>query len=1051
MATMPLPIESDAERPAVIAAHALLARFRAGADIDRTLLRDIFEKASGGSDASGAWSRRDAYDALELAQVLYLLDPDCPLLRGTPGEILSRLGAFASRLPVHSVRSEAQVALQQFSTALPLAWLAALAGQPGPGDVLLEPSAGNGMLAWCAARSGARLILNEMDGGRRCNLAAAFPGASLSGHDGELIDDRLGADARPNLVLMNPPFSRSVGRGVDRHAGARHLAAALARLSPEGRLVAIMPESFSAFGSGREIRARIERRASLRIDALVAPGAFAKHGTGVGVRFVVFDKTDRGGEAVRARVGCLAELLAIIEALAPKRRQEPGGESVARPRRRVCSSASRSRRCRSPPPGLQARRKARRSCSRLSRSRRQPPGRSASICHTARAGSRSRARQRIRRHWSKSVAMGSIASPRPAHVPLLPQGLLERGLLSDAQLETLVYAGSAFARDLPGRFAPMDSGCGLEPSDHGEAYRLGYFLGDGTGAGKGRQVAGIILDQWLRGNRRHLWISKNESLLEDARRDWSALGGLALDVQPLSQWTLGAPIGLDCGILFVTYPTLRSGRADSTRLQQILDWAGAAFDGVIAFDEAHAMANAAGGEGSRGKVRGSEQGIAGVRLQNLLPRARILYASATGASDVNNLAYAMRLGLWGPQTAFADRTQFVSAIRDGGIAAMELVARDLKALGIYAARALSFAGVEYDVLEHSLAPEQIAIYDAYADAWAIIHGHLEQALEATRVIDSATGATLNANARSAALSRFESVKQRFFGQLLLSMKLPSLIPAIEADLGAGHAVVVQLVSTAEAMLDRRLAELAPDEREALEIDLSPREYVIDYLAAAFPTRQMRLFTDAEGNRRSEPMSDEAGAPVHCSAAVAARDALIEQLCALPPIATALDALLERFGTDQVAEVTGRTRRLVVKQGTKCSRGARRAQAWSRPTPSCAATSGSSSSRTPAAPAAAIMPASRRPTRRGASIICSSRAGGRMPQSRGSVEPTAPGRPRRLCSGRSPPTSAASAGSFRPLPAASTCLARSPAASARPAARICSIPPTISKAAMRGTL
>src|SRR3546814_13262348 len=39
--------------------------------------------------------------------------------------------------------------------------------------------------------------------------------------------------------------------------------------------------------------------------------------------------------------------------------------------------------------------------------------------------------------------------------------------------------------------------------------------------------------------------------------------------------------------------------------------------------------------------------------------------------------------------------------------------------------------------------------------------------------------------------------------------------------------------------------------------------------------------------------------------------MIELLCALPPIATALDAIIERFGIDQVAEVTGRTRRLIV--------------------------------------------------------------------------------------------------------------------------------------------
>ncbi len=507
--------------------------------------------------------------------------------------------------------------------------------------------------------------------------------------------------------------------------------------------------------------------------------------------------------------------------------------------------------------------------------------------------------------------MGSITAPVPTQVPQLPGGVIDRGLLSAAQMETLIYAANAHARDLPGLFAPDDKGCTLKPSAEGRAYRAGYFLGDGTGAGKGRQVASVILDRWVRGERRHIWISKNEALLEDARRDWSALGGLPIDVQPLASWKLGFPIAMPEGILFVTYPTLRSGRADATRLDQTLAWAGDDFDGVIVFDEAHAMANAAGGEGSRGKVKGSEQGVAGVRLQNLLPCARVLYASATGASDVNNLAYATRLGLWGPETAFATREEFVTDIRVGGIAAMELVARDLKALGLYTARALSFVGVEYEILEHCLTPDQIAVYDAYADGWAIIHANLCEALEATRIVDGDSGNTLNSGAKSAALSVFEGTKQRFFAQLLLSMKLPSLLPAIETALCEGHAVVVQLVSTAEAMLNRRLADLSDAERQALEIDLSPREAVVQYLEKSFPVRLMAVFIDENGNPRSEPMTDDQGNPVLCRSALAARDRMIEQLCALPPIATALDAIIERFGADQVAEVTGRTRRLIV--------------------------------------------------------------------------------------------------------------------------------------------
>jgi hypothetical protein len=95
----------------------------------------------------------------------------------------------------------------------------------------------------------------------------------------------------------------------------------------------------------------------------------------------------------------------------------------------------------------------------------------------------------------------------------------------------------------------------------------------------------------------------------------------------------------------------------------------------------------------------------------------VLYASATGASDVNNLAYATSgLASGGRRPPLPTASSSSSDIRDGGIAAMELVARDLKSLGLYTARALSFAGIEYDILS-TPTEDQIAIYDAYAEAW----------------------------------------------------------------------------------------------------------------------------------------------------------------------------------------------------------------------------------------------------------------------------------------------------------------------------------------------
>src|SRR3546814_13308487 len=74
---------------------------------------------------------------------------------------------------------------------------------------------------------------------------------------------------------------------------------------------------------------------------------------------------------------------------------------------------------------------------------------------------------------------------------------------------------------------------------------------------------------------------------------------------------------------------------------------------------------------------------------------------------------------------------------------------------------------------------------------SIIHNNLQAALAATRVTDGFSDATYNSGAKAAALSIFESTKQRFFGQILLSMKMPSLIPEIADDLTSGCCGVVQ--------------------------------------------------------------------------------------------------------------------------------------------------------------------------------------------------------------------------------------------------------------------
>ena len=122
--------------------------------------------------------------------------------------------------------------------------------------------------------------------------------------------------------------------------------------------------------------------------------------------------------------------------------------------------------------------------------------------------------------------------------------------------------------------------------------------------------------------------------------------------------------------------------------------------------------------------------------------------------------------------------RFVDDIRKGGIAAMELVARDLKSLGLYTARALSFAGVEYDILEHELTEAQIRVYDAYAEAWAIIHSNLDEVL----------GAQENPLSRRLALqSRFKFGQRRGVDGLLgLLADQPQQHRGKPSDRASGH-------------------------------------------------------------------------------------------------------------------------------------------------------------------------------------------------------------------------------------------------------------------------
>jgi protein strawberry notch len=122
---------------------------------------------------------------------------------------------------------------------------------------------------------------------------------------------------------------------------------------------------------------------------------------------------------------------------------------------------------------------------------------------------------------------------------------------------------------------------------------------------------------------------------------------------------------------------------------------------------------------------------------------------------------------------------------------------------------------------------------------------------------------------------------------------------------------VQLVSTGEALMERRLADIPTEEWGDVAVDITPRELTLSYLQHSFPTQLFEEYTDSDGNLASRPVLRD-GQPVQCREAVERREKLIEHLASLDPVPGALDQIVQHFGSERVAEVTGRSRRIVAK-------------------------------------------------------------------------------------------------------------------------------------------
>uniref|UniRef100_A0A2K5YVK7 Protein strawberry notch homolog 1 n=1 Tax=Mandrillus leucophaeus TaxID=9568 RepID=A0A2K5YVK7_MANLE len=391
------------------------------------------------------------------------------------------------------------------------------------------------------------------------------------------------------------------------------------------------------------------------------------------------------------------------------------------------------------------------------------------------------------RHPDAVVETSSLSSVTPPDVwykTSISEETIDNGWLSALQLEAITYAAQQHETFLP----------------NGD--RAGFLIGDGAGVGKGRTIAGIIYENYLLSRKRALWFSVSNDLKYDAERDLRDIGAKNILVHSLNKFKYGKISSkhngsVKKGVIFATYSSLigesQSGGKYKTRLKQLLHWCGDDFDGVIVFDECHKAKNLC----PVGSSKPTKTGLAVLELQNKLPKARVVYASATGASEPRNMAYMNRLGIWGEGTPFREFSDFIQAVERRGVGAMEIVAMDMKLRGMYIARQLSFTGVTFKIEEVLLSQSYVKMYNKAVKLWVIARERFQQAAD---LIDA------EQRMKKSMWGQFWSAHQRFFKYLCIASKVKRVVQLAREEIKNGKCVVIGLQSTGEARTLEALEE-----------------------------------------------------------------------------------------------------------------------------------------------------------------------------------------------------------------------------------------------------
>lgn len=847
-----------------------------------TEARKFAESITGEKVEAGTQAAKDLDETIEAA----IVDVADMIARdGTdPLATYRKLVALYESQPRLGVRTSDSIARQAYSTPVPLAYLASKLAGIGPGKTVYEPTAGNGALLIGADRD--KVFANEIDEARAGALKeAGFDRVTM--HDASLFRPKQKSDA----VIANPPFGPvkdadgknrvfHVGPGYDtREIDHAIVFNALDAMKDDGRAVLLIagldktitdPEKRSdAYNTKakREFYLWLKRHYKVADHFTVDGDLYHKQGAGWPIDVIVVEGRGEGSRPVPAVN--LPQTYASWASLEEKLNAEPADRGSDRPSGGSRRDPAPERSPREPerdaggvrPPAKPQRGadEPRPEAVRQPRDEAAPgePERSGGPAAEADADPvAGRPSERPASVGSaEAAASGDLQVPyRPASGAKSVDTLVPVNMAEDVAtalnrvVEEHGNIDRFVAKELGYTKATLAAAFSAEQVDAlalalvNIQKNAGFIIGDQTGIGKGRVVAGMIRYALKKGFK-PIFVTEKPNLYADMWRDMNDIGipdmlgrpptvlatnanlSMPLDEAGEHRLKTGAPRDHDkvleqqigtADMAFTTYTQLQTQGGNSPFRREVLNRV--IGNGVLILDESHN----AGGQG----MKDEDGGGAGEALnraefvRDLAAKARaVMFSSATYAKrpDVMDLYAKTDMIL-----AVDKPAALTAAIAKGGIPMQQAVAAMLSRAGQYLRRERSFAGIDYGTVDVDVDRETYDQTSHILDAIRRFSAEVSKAAKAMGQDLKADGKAMSAGQSTGGAgvdsTNFTSVMHNLIEALLLALNAKPGAERAIASLKEGRKPVLTVNFTMGTLLDEYASEAGISDGDPIDLD-----------------------------------------------------------------------------------------------------------------------------------------------------------------------------------------------------------------------------------------